>query len=103
MEGQKTGLYLDQLDNYARVARYAKGRRVLDCFTQFVRGKSTGVVHRQNPYATYLSAPRCAAAREMGDSFRKTPAGATERLSAIECLPHARRGAAWTRDIGVTS
>lgn len=32
-EGQKTGLYLDQLDNYAAVARYAKGRRVLDCFT----------------------------------------------------------------------
>lgn len=33
MEGQKTGLYLDQLDNYALVARHAKGRRVLDCFT----------------------------------------------------------------------
>lgn len=32
-EGQKTGLYLDQLDNYTKVARYAKGRRVLDCFT----------------------------------------------------------------------
>jgi 23S rRNA (cytosine1962-C5)-methyltransferase len=33
MEGQKTGLYLDQLDNYAHVAKLAKGRRVLDCFT----------------------------------------------------------------------
>ncbi len=32
-EGQKTGLYLDQLDNYQNVARFAKGRRVLDCFT----------------------------------------------------------------------
>lgn len=31
--GQKTGLYLDQLDNYAEVARFAKGKRVLDCFT----------------------------------------------------------------------
>jgi len=31
--GQKTGFYLDQVDNYAKVARYAKGRRVLDCFT----------------------------------------------------------------------
>ncbi|MDO4410054.1 MAG: class I SAM-dependent rRNA methyltransferase [Akkermansia sp.] len=30
--GQKTGLYLDQLDNYAAVAEFAKGRRVLDCF-----------------------------------------------------------------------
>ncbi|OAI56353.1 SAM-dependent methyltransferase [Verrucomicrobiaceae bacterium SCGC AG-212-N21] len=33
MEGQKTGLYLDQLDNYSSVARHAKGKRVLDCFT----------------------------------------------------------------------
>ena len=32
MEGQKTGLYLDQLDNYSRVAQYARGKRVLDCF-----------------------------------------------------------------------
>ena len=30
--GQKTGRYLDQLDNYAAVARFARGRRVLDCF-----------------------------------------------------------------------
>ncbi|MEG2248251.1 MAG: class I SAM-dependent rRNA methyltransferase [Akkermansia sp.] len=30
--GQKTGLYLDQLDNYAAVATFAKGKRVLDCF-----------------------------------------------------------------------
>lgn len=33
LEGQKTGLYLDQIDNYAKVARLAKGRKVLDCFT----------------------------------------------------------------------
>jgi 23S rRNA (cytosine1962-C5)-methyltransferase len=30
--GQKTGFYLDQIPNYAEVARYARGRRVLDCF-----------------------------------------------------------------------
>lgn len=30
--GQKTGLYLDQMQNYQEVARYARGRRVLDCF-----------------------------------------------------------------------
>ena len=30
--GQKTGLYLDQMDNYQAVAQFAKGRRVLDCF-----------------------------------------------------------------------
>jgi len=33
LEGQKTGLYLDQLDNYQLVAKMAKGRRVLDCFS----------------------------------------------------------------------
>lgn len=31
--GQKTGLYLDQMQNYLEVARHAKGRRVLDCFS----------------------------------------------------------------------
>jgi 23S rRNA (cytosine1962-C5)-methyltransferase len=30
---QKTGFYLDQLQNYDAVARYAKEKRVLDCFT----------------------------------------------------------------------
>lgn len=32
-DGQKTGLYLDQLESHARVARLAQGKRVLDCFT----------------------------------------------------------------------
>lgn len=30
--GQKTGLYLDQMQNYREVAEFARGRRVLDCF-----------------------------------------------------------------------
>ncbi len=33
LHSQKTGFYLDQLPNYALVAQYAGGRRVLDCFT----------------------------------------------------------------------
>lgn len=32
-DGQKTGLYLDQLQSHAEVARLAAGKRVLDCFT----------------------------------------------------------------------
>lgn len=32
-DGQKTGLYLDQLQSHAEIARLAKGKRVLDCFT----------------------------------------------------------------------
>ncbi len=31
--GQKTGLYLDQMQNYLEAARHAKGKRVLDCFS----------------------------------------------------------------------
>ena len=33
LRGQKTGFYLDQMDNYAAVAAHARGRRVLDCFS----------------------------------------------------------------------
>jgi 23S rRNA (cytosine1962-C5)-methyltransferase len=33
LTGQKTGLYLDQLENYKAVAEFAEGRRVLDCFS----------------------------------------------------------------------
>lgn len=32
LHGQKTGFYLDQVPNYADIARHAKGRKVLDCF-----------------------------------------------------------------------
>jgi 23S rRNA (cytosine1962-C5)-methyltransferase len=33
LHGQKTGFYLDQKQNYGIVAKYARDRRVLDCFT----------------------------------------------------------------------
>jgi 23S rRNA (cytosine1962-C5)-methyltransferase len=33
LHGQKTGFYLDQKHNYAIIAEFAPGRRVLDCFT----------------------------------------------------------------------
>lgn len=32
LDGQKTGLYLDQLDAHREIAKMAKGKRVLDCF-----------------------------------------------------------------------
>lgn len=32
LEGQKTGIFLDQLDNYAAVGRLSKDKAVLDCF-----------------------------------------------------------------------
>ena len=33
IHGQKTGFYLDQTASYSQVAPWAKGRRVLDCFS----------------------------------------------------------------------
>ncbi|MEA3186831.1 MAG: rRNA (cytosine1962-C5)-methyltransferase [Chthoniobacter sp.] len=33
LHGQKTGFYLDQIENYREVAAWAKGRRVLDAFS----------------------------------------------------------------------
>jgi 23S rRNA (cytosine1962-C5)-methyltransferase len=32
LSGQKTGFYLDQIDNYREVGLFAPGKRVLDCF-----------------------------------------------------------------------
>ena len=33
LKGQKTGIYLDQRENYVAAARYVRGGRALDCFT----------------------------------------------------------------------
>ncbi len=33
LRGQKTGIFLDQRENYTAAARYAKGGKALDCFT----------------------------------------------------------------------
>jgi 23S rRNA (cytosine1962-C5)-methyltransferase len=33
LHGQKTGFYLDQAASYGAVAKHARGRRVLDCFS----------------------------------------------------------------------
>src|SRR5262249_33930320 len=33
LHGQKTGIFLDQRENYRAASRYARGGRALDCFT----------------------------------------------------------------------
>ena len=33
LHGQKTGIFLDQRENYRAAARYARGGTALDCFT----------------------------------------------------------------------
>jgi 23S rRNA (cytosine1962-C5)-methyltransferase len=71
--GQKTGFYLDQAENYAAVAAYARGRRVLDCFT--------------NQGAFALSACKagavsCRAVDESGEALRL--AEATAKASGLQ-------------------
>jgi len=63
LHGQKTGIYLDQRENYRAVARYANGGKALDCFT------STGgfalhlAAHSESVEAVDSSEPALATAR----------------------------------------
>jgi len=66
LHGQKTGIFLDQRENYRAAAHYARGGSVLDCFT------STG------GFALHLAA-RCEAVEAVDSS---APAVATARGNA---------------------
>ncbi len=63
-DGQKTGLYLDQLQSHAEVAALAKGKRVLDCFTnQGGFALACAKAGAESVTAVDISATACAAAR----------------------------------------
>jgi 23S rRNA (cytosine1962-C5)-methyltransferase len=64
MDGQKTGLYLDQLDAHGQLAQLAAGRRVLDCFTnQGGFALACAQAGAAKVTAVDVSATACAAAR----------------------------------------
>lgn len=64
-DGQKTGLYLDQLQSHAEVARFAKGKRVLDCFSnQGGFALACARAGAAKVTAVDISDTACAAARE---------------------------------------
>lgn len=64
LDGQKTGLYLDQLQSHAEVAKLAKGKRVLDCFTnQGGFALACAKAGAAKVTAVDVSATACAAAR----------------------------------------
>jgi 23S rRNA (cytosine1962-C5)-methyltransferase len=68
MDGQKTGLYLDQLQAHSEVAQMAKGRRVLDCFTnQGGFALACAAAGAAKVTAVDISASACAAARHNAD------------------------------------
>jgi 23S rRNA (cytosine1962-C5)-methyltransferase len=65
IDGQKTGLYLDQLQAHMEVSKMAKGLRVLDCFTNqggFALACSKAGAAKVT--AVDISASACAAARK---------------------------------------
>jgi len=65
LDGQKTGLYLDQLQSHAEVAALAKGKRVLDCFTnQGGFALACAKAGAAKVTAIDVSASACAAARK---------------------------------------
>jgi 23S rRNA (cytosine1962-C5)-methyltransferase len=68
LHAQKTGFYLDQKQNYEIVARYAEGRRVLDCFT--------------NQGAFALACARAGAAHVTGTEENSTNIAAAKRNAA---------------------
>jgi 23S rRNA (cytosine1962-C5)-methyltransferase len=65
VDGQKTGLYLDQLQAHIEVAKYSKGLRVLDCFTnQGGFALACAKAGAAKVTAVDISASACAAARK---------------------------------------
>lgn len=65
IDGQKTGLYLDQLQAHMEVAKLSKGLRVLDCFTnQGGFALACAKAGATKVTAVDISASACAAARK---------------------------------------
>jgi 23S rRNA (cytosine1962-C5)-methyltransferase len=55
VKGHKTGLYLDQRENYARITAYAKGARMLNCFS-YSGGFGLWALHAGAAHVTHLDA-----------------------------------------------
>jgi 23S rRNA (cytosine1962-C5)-methyltransferase len=73
MKGQKTGIFLDQRDNYRAAARYARGGKALDCFTStggfalHVAGKCENVEAADSSGPALVTARANAAANGIGN------------------------------------
>jgi len=72
LRGHKTGFYLDQKLNYAIVAGFARGRRVLDCFTSqgafaltCARSGAAGVTGVEESFENIAAARRNAARNDL--------------------------------------
>ena len=84
LHGQKTGVYLDQRENYVAAARYARGR-VLDCFTSTGGFALHAAAKAETVEAIDSSAPALAMAeanaRANGIDQHPVPPGRRVRIS----------------------
>jgi 23S rRNA (cytosine1962-C5)-methyltransferase len=78
LRGQKTGIFLDQRENYVAAARYARGGKALDCFTStggfalHLAGKSSSVEAVDSSAAALATARGNAEANAIGNiEFRE--------------------------------
>ena len=94
LHGQKTGFYLDQVDNYQEVAVHAKGRRVLDCFTnQGAFALACARAGAASVMAVEIGADALATARANGER-NGLPAVEWHEANVFDLLPaEERRGA----------
>ena len=73
LHGQKTGIFLDQRDNYRAAARYARGGKALDCFTStggfalHLAGKCESVEAADSSGPALVTARANAAANSIGN------------------------------------
>jgi 23S rRNA (cytosine1962-C5)-methyltransferase len=73
LHGQKTGIFLDQRENYRAAARYARGGKALDCFTStggfalHVAGKCESVEAADSSGPALVAARANAAANGIGN------------------------------------
>ena len=84
LHGQKTGIYLDQRENYVAAAQYARGR-VLDCFTS-TGGFALHIAARAETVEAVDSSAHALAtaesnARLNGDRQHSIPPGRSVRIS----------------------
>ena len=86
LHGQKTGIFLDQRENYLAAARYARGGSALDCFTStggfaLHLARKCGSVEAVDSSATALATARANAEANALDNLDFREADVFELLS----------------------
>ena len=95
--GQKTGIFLDQRENYLAVAEYARGGRALDCFTGtggFALHLAREMFARLKGWIVRLQLSKRRA--EMPRRTTSTTSNFTKRTRCNTCLAWFQRGARLT-------